>query len=59
MSNFYMIVFASSYDYFMFDCDLLEACSFLMTYRKGMDQDGKGDGEELGSLEGGETVIII
>lgn len=35
----------------------LEACSFLMWDRKGVDPDGKGGGEELGEVEGGETVI--
>lgn len=37
----------------------LEACFFEVRYRKGMGEDGLGGGEELGAVEGGETVIRI
>ena len=43
----------------MFGCYLLEACSFLMRDRKGVDLDGRRGGEELGGVEGGETIIRI
>ena len=43
----------------MFGCYLLEACSFLMRDRKGVDLEGKGGGEELGGINGGKTVIRI
>ena len=43
----------------MFGCYLLEACSFLMRDRKGVDLDGRDGGEELGGVEGEETVIRI
>lgn len=41
----------------MFGCCLLVACSFLTRYGKGVDPDGKGVGEELGEVEGGEAMF--
>jgi hypothetical protein len=53
MVLFYLIIF-----YFdMFGCCLLEACSFLMRGRKGVDG-GRLGGEELRE-EGGETIQDI
>lgn len=50
-----MIIF-----YFVMFCYyLLGACSFLMRDRKGMDRDGRRCGEELGDIQGRETVIRI
>lgn len=43
----------------MFGCYFLEACSFLTRDRKGVDWDGRGGGEGLGGVEGGETIIRI
>ena len=43
----------------IFGCYLLEACSFLMRHKKEMDLDGRGGGEEIGKVEGGETIIRI
>ena len=37
----------------------LEVCYFLMKDRKGVDLDGRGGGEELGGVEGGEIIIKI
>lgn len=39
----------------------LETCFyfFLIRHRKGVDAGGRGDGEEVGGLDGGETVIRI
>lgn len=34
----------------------LEACVFLMKRQKGVDRDGRGDGEELGGIEGGKKT---
>ena len=45
--------------FFLFGCYLLEACSFLMRDRKGVDLDGRDGGEELGGVEGEETVICV
>jgi hypothetical protein len=36
----------------------LEVC-FLMRDRKGVDSGGRGDGEELGGVEGGESISRI
>lgn len=45
----------SVYSFFvMFDCCLLEARSFLMRDRKGMDLDGRGGREELVGVEKGK-----
>ena len=41
----------------MFDCFLLEACSFLMRDRK--DLNGTGGGKELGGVEGREAVFRL
>ena len=41
----------------MFGCFLLEACSFLMKDRKGVDLEERGGGEELGRVEERETII--
>ena len=43
----------------MFGCYLLEACSFLIRDRKGVDPDRMGGGEELRGVKGGEAVIRI
>jgi hypothetical protein len=45
--------------YFVFLKNLLEACSFLMRDRKGVDLEEIGDEEELGGVEKGETIIRI
>ena len=37
----------------------LEACSFLMRRKKGSGSGWEGSGEELGGVEGGETIIGI
>lgn len=53
-----LIVCASTYVYFaMFGFYFLQACSFLMGDRKGVDPEGRGSAEELEGAEGGETVI--
>lgn len=58
--NFDVIVFVFSYFYIaIFYYYLLEACSFLVSYGKGVDQDGRGVGEELGGVEGRETISRI
>lgn len=41
----------------MFCCYLLEACSFLMIDRKGVNPEVRGGEEELVCVEGGETII--
>lgn len=43
----------------MFYCQLLEAFSFLMRARKGVDLDGREGGEELQRVEGGKTVFRL
>ena len=43
----------------MFGCYLLEACSFLMRDRKGVDLEGRRGGKELGGVVGGETIVMI
>ena len=43
----------------IFGCYLLEACSFLMRDRKGVDLEGRRGGEDLGRVEGEETIIRI
>ena len=43
----------------MFCCYLLEACSFLMRDRKGVDLKGQGGEKELVGVEGGETIVKI
>lgn len=35
------------------------ACSFLMRDRSGVDPEGRGGGDVLGGVEGGEAVIRI
>ena len=55
LSNFDVMFVVLSY-FVMVCCYLLEACSFLVRHRKGVDLDGRGSGEELGEIEGGETV---
>lgn len=37
----------------------LEACSFLIRDSRGVDPEGREDGEEVGVAEGGESVILI
>lgn len=39
--------------------NVLKACFFLMSYRKGMDPYWRGGGEELRGAEAGETVIRV
>ena len=56
--NFDVIDFVLSF-FVMFYYYPLEACFFEVRYRKGMGEDGLGGGEELGGVEGGETVIRI
>jgi hypothetical protein len=41
----------------MFCDSLSEACSFLMRDRKGVDQDGRGCGEELGGVKQGDKIL--
>jgi hypothetical protein len=43
----------------MFDCYLLEACSFPMRDRNGADLEWRGGGEELVRIKRGEPVIRI
>ena len=43
----------------MFGCYLLEACSFLMTDRKGVDPEKRRGGEELGGVQGRESIIRV
>lgn len=43
----------------MFCCHLLESCSFLIRDRKGVSADGRGGGEQLRAVEGGETITGI
>lgn len=43
----------------MFCCYLLEGCSYQMRDRKRMDLNWRGGGEELGGVEGEETVFRI
>ena len=43
----------------MFDPYLLEACSFQMRDRKGVDPNGRGGRDQLARREGGETVIMV
>lgn len=43
----------------MFDGSLLEACSFPMRNRKGVDGVGWRGKEQLEEIEGGETLIGI
>lgn len=43
----------------MVGCYCLEACSFLMKDRKGLDLEGSWDWEEMGGFEGGEPTIRI
>lgn len=52
--------FASSYLFYfvIFVCHSLEAYSFLMRH-KGSEPGWGGDGEELGGVEGTDTVIRI
>lgn len=40
----------------MFGCYLLEACSFLFRDRNRVDRDESRGGEDLGGLEGRETI---
>lgn len=42
----------------MLYCYLIEAHSFLMADRNRADPDGRGGGEELGGVEGGEAIIV-
>lgn len=54
--------FCFIFSYFIFvilGCYVLEICSFLITNRKGVDPEGRGGVEELGGIEGEETIIII
>lgn len=51
----YLIIFC----FVMIDCYILKAYFLLMRDRKGMDPEGGRGGEELGGLEGGDTVIRI
>ena len=45
---------------FIMPCHYLsEVCSFKMRDRKRVGLNGRGGGEELGGVEGGETVIMI
>lgn len=39
------------YFFALFDCYLLESCSFLLRDRKIVDLEGKGRGKELGKVE--------
>jgi hypothetical protein len=41
----------------VFSCCLLEACSFLVRDRKGVDLERRESGEELGGARGGETIV--
>ena len=43
----------------MFGCYLLEACSFLMIDRKGVDPEKRRGGEELGGVQGRESIIRV
>lgn len=45
----------------IFSYYFLETCFyfFLIRHRKRVDAGGRGDGEEVGGLDGGETVIRI
>lgn len=56
--GFCFLLFITLYS-LMFCCYLLEACSFLMRDRKGLDPDGRGSREELGWTEGEKTVTRI
>lgn len=42
--------------FILFYCYALDVC-FLIKDRKGVDMDGRGDGTELGAVEGRDTVI--
>lgn len=39
-------------------CYLLEAHSFLLKDRKGVDSKGRRGGEELGGVKGGKTISV-
>lgn len=49
----------TNFKFDMLYCYFLEACSFLTRARKGVNPDGKGSRENLGGMEGGETVIRV
>lgn len=51
--DFYFILFL----FLFFFCYLLEVCSFLVRDKQGVVQDEIGVREEMGGLEGGETII--
>lgn len=61
MSNFNMVVLVSSYIFYfvMFGYHLLEAFSFLMRDRNGLDPEGKKYEEELEGVDGEKTMIGI
>ena len=54
-----VMVFALSIIFYfaMFCGHLLEACSFLVRDRKGVDLDGRRCGQERGRVEGGAAVV--
>lgn len=55
-----MMVFALSFCiscFSIFSCDVMEeAYSFLISERKGVDGDGKGGGEDVGTVEKRKTI---
>lgn len=58
LSSFDVMVFVLFY-FVMFGSYILEACSFLMKGRKGVNLEGRGVWEGLDRIEGGETIIKI
>lgn len=55
-----MTVFYFIFLYFiLFDCHLLESCSFLMKDRKGVYLEGRGGEGNPGELEVGESITRI
>lgn len=57
ISNFSIIGNSLLHYYFIiFGCHLLEACSFVRRDTKVVNQNGRGSEEELGGVEGAETI---
>lgn len=54
MGLFYLFIF----HFVMFGCHILDACSFLIRNRKGINMHGRKRGY-LGGGEGGEIVLIL
>lgn len=46
-----VLIYLVLFFFALFDCYLLESCSFLLRDRKIVDLEGKGRGKELGKVE--------